>query len=176
MSDVAATPQDAAAARPSLRTHVTGMVVGGALGLVGVIEAALLSRQDAFIFLGVLLGGIGSVYLGFAIADGRTSAIAVQIASAVVFVNVAFVGVAQESAVLLGLGYLGHAAWDAVHHEGHGPTRVRTRYPPFCVVADVVLAALVRGRDLAAMPSTVVNAFAVPPMPDEPRTAGTRAQ
>jgi hypothetical protein len=141
MSEVAIAPQDAAAARPSLRTHVTGMVVGGALGFVGVIEAALLSRQDAFIFLGVLLGGIGSVYLGFAIADGRTSAIAVQIASALVFINVAFLGVVHESAVLLGLGYLGHAAWDAIHHEGHGPTHVRTWYPPFCVVADVVLAA-----------------------------------
>jgi len=63
VSEVATTPRDAAAARPSLRTHVTGMVVGGALGFVGVIEAALLSRQDAFVFLGVLLTGIGSVYL-----------------------------------------------------------------------------------------------------------------
>jgi hypothetical protein len=139
MSDVAATPQEVAAARPSLRTHITGILVGLALGLVGVVEAAVLSREDAFVFLGVLLAGIGAVYLGFAIADGRTSAIAVQIASAFVFLNIALVGVTQESAVLLGLGYLGHAAWDAIHHEGHGPTRVRTWYPPFCVVADVTI-------------------------------------
>ena len=117
------------------------MLVGLVLGLVGVAEAAALSREHAFIFLGVLLGGIGCVYLGFAIADGRTSAIAVQAASALVFINVALVGIAQESAVALGLGYLGHAAWDAIHHEGHGPTRVKTWYPPFCVVADLVLAA-----------------------------------
>jgi hypothetical protein len=26
-----------------------------------------------------------------------------------------------------------------VHHNDHGPTHVRTWYPPFCVVADVVI-------------------------------------
>lgn len=87
------------------------------------------------------MSAIGCVYLGFAVADGRTSAVATQVASAAVFLNVALVGVTQESAVLLGIGYLGHAAWDAIHHEGHGPTHVRTWYPPFCVVADVVLGA-----------------------------------
>jgi hypothetical protein len=40
--------------------------------------------------------------------------------------------------VLLGLGFIAHGAWDWVHHDGHGPTRVRTWYPPFCVVVDVV--------------------------------------
>jgi hypothetical protein len=139
MSDIATTPQEAAAARPSLRTHVTEMLIGLALGLVGVAEAAVLPREDAFIFLGVLLAAIGAVYLGFAIADGRTSAIAVQIVSALVFLNIALLGVTQQSAVLLGLGYLAHGGWDAIHHEGHGPTRVRTWYPPFCVIADVTI-------------------------------------
>jgi hypothetical protein len=141
MSDVAATPQEAIAARPSLRTHATEMLIGLVLGLLGVAQAALLSRHSAFVFYGVLLSAIGCVYLGFAVADGRTSAVATQVASAAVFLNVALVGVTQESAVLLGIGYLGHAAWDAIHHEGHGPTHVRTWYPPFCVVADVVLGA-----------------------------------
>jgi hypothetical protein len=27
---------------------------------------------------------------------------------------------------------------DWVHHDGHGPTHVRTWYPPFCVVVDVL--------------------------------------
>jgi hypothetical protein len=88
----------------------------------------------------VLLAAIGAIYFGFAVADGRTSAMVVQAISALVFLNIAFFGVQQESDLLLGLGFLAHAGWDWIHHEGHGPTRVRTWYPPFCVVADVVIA------------------------------------
>jgi hypothetical protein len=124
---------------PLLGTHALEMLVGLVLGLVGVAFAAVTSDATGRIYLGCLLAGIGFVYLGFAIADGRRSALVVQIASVVVFLNVAYIGVQQESSVLLGLGFLGHAAWDAIHHEGHGPTEVRTWYPPFCAVADLVI-------------------------------------
>jgi hypothetical protein len=38
------------------------------------------------------------------------------------------------------VGFLAHGGWDWLHHGGHGPARVRTWYPPFCVVVDVVTA------------------------------------
>jgi hypothetical protein len=129
-----------AAARPGLARHALAMSVGAGLGLLAIAFAAPFSDTDARTSLAILLGAIGAVYLGFAIADGRTSAIVVQAISATVFVNVAFLGVQQESGLLLGLGFLAHAFWDWIHHDGHGPTRVRTWYPPFCVVADVVIA------------------------------------
>jgi hypothetical protein len=123
-----------------LRRHARGMAVGLALGLITNAFAAPLSHGDALVYLAIVLAAIGWVYLGFAIADGRPSAIAVQAASALVFLNVAFLGVQRDSELLLGLGFLAHAAWDWLHHDGHGPTHVRTWYPPFCVVADVVIA------------------------------------
>ena len=129
-----------AAARSELRRHGLGMAVGLGLGLLSNAFTAPLSDSAARAYLGILLAAIGAVYLGFAIADGRTSAIAVQAISATVFLNVAFLGVQQESDLLLGLGFLAHAGWDWIHHDGHGPTRVRTWYPPFCIVADVVIA------------------------------------
>lgn len=47
---------------------------------------------------------------------------------------------------LIGAGWLAHAVWDAIHHEGHGPTEVRTWYPPLCAMADLVIGvALVAG-------------------------------
>lgn len=125
---------------PGLRQHARGMAVGFALGLLSTAFAALLGEGDARIYVGIVLAGIAWVYLGFAIADGRPSAIAVQAVSAAVFLTVAFLGVQLEANLLLGFGFLGHAAWDWVHHDGHGPTHVRTWYPPFCVVADLVIA------------------------------------
>ena len=50
------------------------------------------------------------------------------------------------SPLLLGIGFLAHGGWDWVHHDDHGPTHVRTWYPPFCVVVDVVIGGRARPR------------------------------
>jgi hypothetical protein len=56
-----------------------------------------------------------------------------------VFLTLASLGIQHDSALLLGIGFVGHAGWDALHNEHHGPTEVRTWYPPFCAVADLVI-------------------------------------
>jgi len=87
----------------------------------------------------VALAAIAGVYLGFAIADGRTSAIAVQAVSMLGFVVVAYIGIEEGSKALIGAGWVAHAFWDGIHHEHHGPTEVKTWYPPFCATADLVV-------------------------------------
>jgi hypothetical protein len=123
----------------SLGSHTRGMAVGLVSGLAAIAFAALLSDAVAYVYLGAQLAGIGWVYFGFGVADGRPSAIAVQVASAGVFLTIGFLGAYHHSPLLLGIGYLAHGGWDWVHHNDHGPTHVRTWYPPFCVVADVVI-------------------------------------
>jgi hypothetical protein len=129
----------AAGTSGSLRRHTPGMAAGLAAGLVAVAFAALLPDAVAYVYLGAQLAGVGWVYFGFGVADGRPSAIAVQILSAGVFLTVGFLGAYHHSTLLLGIGYLAHGAWDWVHHDDHGPTHVRPWYPPFCVVVDVVI-------------------------------------
>jgi hypothetical protein len=145
MSGFAATPPDRdIAAQPPLRAHLPEMVVGLVGGLVAIATALFASSaDDARLMLGTLLAGIGFVYLGFAIADGRRSAILIQAISALAFLWIAQIAIREDSNLLLGLGFLAHGAWDAFHHEGHGWTKVRTWYPPFCAVADVVIAAAI---------------------------------
>jgi hypothetical protein len=121
-------------------SHGRQFAIGLALGLGTVVLAALLEGARHTLFAGVLLGAIGAIYFGFAVADGRPSAIAVQAASASAFALIAYLGVENASDVLLGIGYAAHAGWDVVHHEGRGPTRVRSWYPPFCAVFDLVVA------------------------------------
>jgi hypothetical protein len=130
----------ATAARPPgrLGAHARGAVVGFGAGLVAVTFGALLPDAVAYAYFGAQLAAIGWVYFGFGVADGRPVSIAVQVLSACVFLTIGFLGAYHQSAVLLGLGFLAHGAWDWVHHDGHGPTHVRTWYPPFCVVVDVV--------------------------------------
>jgi hypothetical protein len=114
------------------------MAVGLAGGLVAVGFASLLPDAVAYLYLGALLAGVGWVYFGFGVADGRPSSIAVEVLSAGAFLAVGFLGAYHHSAVVLGLGFLAHGGWDWLHRDGHGPTHVRTWYPPFCVVVDVV--------------------------------------
>jgi hypothetical protein len=130
---------NSAPAHPPLRSHVRGMAVGFALGLIATGSSALADRDDALVLNAILLAWIGSVYIGFAIADGRRSSIGVQIVSALVFLEVGYYGYQLDSRLLLGIGFIAHAAWDWLHHNDHGPTRVRNWYPPFCAVADVVI-------------------------------------
>jgi hypothetical protein len=125
---------------PPFGVHTRGMTVGLVSGLAAIAFAALLPDAVAYVYLGAQLAGIGWVYFGFGVADGRPSAIAVQVASAGVFLTAGFLGAYHHSALVLGIGYLAHGAWDWLHHDDHGPTHVRTWYPPFCVVADVAIA------------------------------------
>jgi hypothetical protein len=128
----------AARASGRLGAHARGAVVGFGAGLVAVAIGAVLPDPVAYIYFGAQLAAIGWVYFGFGVADGRPVSIAVQVVSASVFLTIGFLAAYHQSTVLLGLGFIAHGAWDWVHHDGHGPTHVRSWYPPFCVTVDVV--------------------------------------
>jgi hypothetical protein len=120
-----------------------GMAVG--LGLVAVMLTPLLflSKAAGMQFLAVQLGFIGAVYLGFGVADGRVTELAVEFLVSGVFLFAGAAALWADSPLALAGGYLAHAAWDAVHHPRAVRTEVRRWYPPFCVVYDVVCAAFV---------------------------------
>jgi hypothetical protein len=98
-------------------------------------------RQDEGPGTGAALPAVGGVYLGFAVADGRRSALLVQTGELLGFTALAALAVQRDSPGLLGAGWLAHVTWDALHHRGRGPTRVRSWYPPLCIGYDVALAA-----------------------------------
>jgi hypothetical protein len=119
--------------------HAVSVAVGLAVGVAAVAFAVVLPDAVAYIYLGAQLAGVGWIYFGFGVADGRPSAIAVQALSAAVFMTVGYLGAYHQSTALLGAGYVAHGAWDWLHHNNHGPTHVRTWYPPWCVAVDVVM-------------------------------------
>jgi hypothetical protein len=122
-----------------LSGHAMSVAIGLAVGLAAVAFTLVLPDAVAYIYVGAQLAGVGWIYFGFGVADGRPSAIAVQVLSAVAFMTVGYLGAYHHSTVLLGAGYLAHGAWDWLHHNDHGPTHVRTWYPPWCVAVDVVI-------------------------------------
>ena len=95
------------------------------------------------------LAVIASVYIGFAVADGRRKVLAVESGVAGVFVVVAAAAVAG-SPWLLVAGLLGHGAKDLWQHRIHFVANTRW-WPPFCLVVDVAAAAIIAVEILAGV-------------------------
>jgi len=125
-------------AQPSLRVPI----MWGAV--VGVIQAAsplAFWWLDAATVYALSLVGIAFIYIGFAVADGRPSVIAVECGVVGLFVVIAAAGI-TGSAWLLVIGLAGHGLKDWWQHRSHFVANTRW-WPPFCAAVDFVVAALI---------------------------------
>jgi hypothetical protein len=89
---------------------------------------------------GLGLTFIAAVYIGFAVADGRSRVLLVESLVAAAFVLLGATGV-TGAAWLLVAGYVGHGLKDLWQHRSHFVANTRW-WPPFCLVVDWVLAAV----------------------------------
>jgi hypothetical protein len=120
--------------------------------VVGIIQAA---TQLAFWWLdgatvyALGLAVIASIYIGFAVADGRWKIIATEsgVAFGIVVISAAAI---TGSAWLLVVGFIGHGLKDAWQHRTHFVANTRW-WPPFCMIVDWVLAAIIGVEIIAGM-------------------------
>jgi len=123
------------AAHQSLRTPVLWGLVFGGLQAASPIAFRWLDPATVHA-LSITL--IASVYIGFAVADGRPRIIAVETAVAGLFVVLAATAV-TGSPWLLVLGYAGHGIKDYWQERTHYVVNTRW-WPPFCVAVDWLVA------------------------------------
>ena len=114
------------------------------MGVVfGAIQAASplgLWWLDPATVYGLSLTLIAAVYIGFAVGDGRPRVITVEAGIAGVFVVVAAAAVTGPTWLLVA-GLTGHGFKDLWQHRR--PYVANTRWwPPFCLVVDWVVAAI----------------------------------
>jgi hypothetical protein len=84
---------------------------------------------------------IASVYIGFAVADGRPIVIAVESTIAAIFVVVAAAAITGP-AWLVVIGFVGHALKDLWQHRRQYVAGTRW-WAPVCCTFDLVVAALI---------------------------------
>lgn len=111
--------------------------------LVGAIQAAsplAVRWLEPATLHALYIAFIAAVYIGFAVADGRTKVIAVESTVAVAFVALAAIGV-TGSAWLLVIGYAAHGTKDLWQHRTHYVAGTRW-WPPFCAAVDFLVAAI----------------------------------
>ncbi|GAB3323584.1 hypothetical protein GCM10027451_47250 [Geodermatophilus aquaeductus] len=136
---------------PADARHVGGLRTPVLWGAVwGVLQAAsplALPWLDAATVYALGLTLIAAIYIGFAVADGRRTVIAVEVCVAAVFAVVAAVGVTGPAWVLVA-GLAGHGLKDLWQHRTGFVSGTRW-WPPFCASVDVVAAALIAVTILA---------------------------
>lgn len=111
--------------------------------LVGAIQAAspvAIRWLEPATLHALYIAFIAAVYIGFAVADGRTKVIAVESTLAAAFAVLAIVGV-TGSAWLLIAGYAAHGFKDLWQHRTQFVAGTRW-WPPFCAAVDFLVAAI----------------------------------
>jgi hypothetical protein len=112
--------------------------------VVGVLQAAtplvFWWLDSATVYaLGVIV--IASIYIGFAVADGRPRIIAVESLVAFAFIVIAAAAVTGTPWLLV-IGLAGHGVKDLWQHRTQFVRGTRW-WPPFCMVVDFVVAAII---------------------------------
>jgi hypothetical protein len=112
--------------------------------VVGLLQAAtplaLWWLNDATVYaLGLCV--IAAIYIGFAVADGRPRIIAVESTVAFAFVVIAAAAVTGTPWLLV-IGLAGHGLKDLWQHRTQFVANTRW-WPPFCMVVDFVVAAII---------------------------------
>jgi fucose 4-O-acetylase-like acetyltransferase len=132
------TGEPSVAVKQPMRAPATWGLVFGALQAASPLAFWWLDPATVYA-LGLVL--IASVYIGFAVADGRRAVIAIEISVASIFVIVAAAAV-TGSPWLLVLGLTAHGLKDLWQHRRQFVANTRW-WPPFCLVVDWVAAAAI---------------------------------
>ena len=125
-----------------IREDLRGPVLWGVV--IGVAQAATPLAfwwLDTATVYALGLAVIAAVYIGFAVADGRWKVLAAESGVATMFVVIAAAAITGTSWLLV-VGFVGHGLKDFWQHRTHFVANTRW-WPPFCLVVDVVVAAII---------------------------------
>ena len=92
---------------------MTPVIIGISSGLIIILLFVILKQFDKKLIYGLILTGIGFLYVGFAWMD--LQALIINAGQAVFFLLFAYYGV-KKSLYILAAGYFLHGSWDLVYN------------------------------------------------------------
>jgi hypothetical protein len=112
--------------------------------VVGAVQAAtplVFWWLDSAVGYALGLALIASIYVGFAVADGRVKVITAEVGVAFAFVVLSAAAVTGTPWLLV-VGFVGHGLKDLWQHRTRFVANTRW-WPPFCMTVDWVVAAVI---------------------------------
>ncbi|ULQ51940.1 DUF6010 family protein [Flavihumibacter fluvii] len=111
-------------------------IIGVSSAVIIIFLFVLFGQFDKRTVYGLILSGIGFLYVGFVWTD--IPSVVINAIQAIVFLFIAYYGV-KKSIYLLGLGYFLHGCWDIVYPFFRDPGLIPPQYDLFCSTLDFVL-------------------------------------
>ncbi|OSZ77613.1 hypothetical protein CAP36_14670 [Chitinophagaceae bacterium IBVUCB2] len=115
---------------------MTPLIIGISSGIFLIILFEVLKRYDKQIVYGLILTGIGFIYIGFTWTD--LSSLIINSTQAVFFLALAYYGI-KKNMNLLALGYFLHGSWDIAYDILGQPDLVPPHYDVFCLSIDFTI-------------------------------------
>jgi len=112
------------------------VITGVLSGLLTILTIAILKRLDKTVIYGLILSGIGFLYVGFTWMD--VPAMIVNAAQAIVFLLLAYFGV-KRNIYFLVAGYFLHGLWDLLYHLFADSALIPPHYDLFCLSIDFTM-------------------------------------
>ena len=133
------------------------VVIGISSGLVVILIFALLKRIDKPTIYGLILSGIGFLYVGFTWTD--IQALIITCAQAVFFLFISWYGI-KKGLAILAIGYFLHGIWDLVYDLFPSSSLIPPHYDLFCLSIDFTIGiylVIIRYRNVKGKFSLQVN-------------------
>ena len=115
---------------------MTAIIIGISSGLLTIFLLAILKQLDRRLLYGLILAGIGFLYVGFVWTD--LNQLVGNSIQAILFVFLAYYGV-KRSIYILAAGYFLHGAWDLVYDSIASPGLIPPHYDWFCSTLDFTI-------------------------------------
>ncbi len=112
------------------------VIIGISSGLVIILIIALLKRLDKPTIYGLILSGIGFLYVGFSWSDTR--ALVINGAQAIFFLFIAWFGI-KRGLYVLAAGYFLHGTWDLMYNLFPRSNLIPPNYDLFCLSIDFTI-------------------------------------
>jgi len=112
------------------------VIIGISSGLVVILIFVLLKRIDKPIIYGLILSGIGFLYVGFTWTD--IQALIITCVQAVFFLFIAWYGI-KNGLAILAAGYFLHGIWDLIYDLFSSSSLIPPHYDLFCLSIDFTI-------------------------------------
>jgi len=110
--------------------------IGIVSGVLVILIFYILKQFDKAMMYGLILSGIGFLYVGFTWSD--TTALIVNCVQAIFFLFFAAYGI-RKDLYILAIGYFLHGTWDMVYNLFPGSNLIPPHYDLFCLSIDFTI-------------------------------------
>ena len=115
---------------------MTPVIIGISSGLIIILLFVILNQFDKKLVYGLILTGIGFLYVGYAWTD--LQALIINSVQAVIFLLISYYGI-KKNLYILAAGYFLHGSWDLVYDLFADSNLIPPHYDLFCLSIDFTI-------------------------------------